>query len=68
MFPVFWVVGSGYGGHRQDEAGSHPFGVTIDSLRYAVDGVDPAEGLFNPISVFDRQGIALMSGGAPVDR
>jgi hypothetical protein len=54
-------------GHRQNEAGSHSFDPAIDGLRHATDGLGPAEGFLDPLSVLDRQGVALMSGSASVD-
>lgn len=56
------------GCHRQNEAGSHPFDAAIDGLCHATDGLGPAEGFFNPLSMLYRQGIALMSGSASVYR
>ena len=50
------------GGHRQDEAGPHPLDAAIDSLGHAADGFGPAEGLFDPLAVLDREGMAFVSG------
>lgn len=55
------VVGS----HRQDEAGLHPFEVAIDGQGDTADGFGPAESLFDPFAVSDRQGISLVPGRAP---
>ena len=41
------------GGHRQNEAGSHPFDGAIDCLRHAADCCGPAEGFFDPLSALD---------------
>ena len=55
------------GGHRQDEAGAHPLEAAIDGLGHAADGLGPAESLFDPFAVPDRQGVTLVSGGPAVD-
>ena len=55
-------------GHRQDEAGSHPLDAAIDGLSHATDGLGPAESLLDALAVFLGQGMALMPGGAAVDR
>ena len=55
------------GGHCQDEARSHPLDATIDGLGHAADGLGPAEGLLNPLSVPQGEGITFMAGGAPID-
>ncbi len=56
------------GCHRHDEAGAHPLDATIDDLGHAANGLGPAESLFDPLAVFDRQGVTLVPGGAAVDR
>jgi hypothetical protein len=58
VFLVSWGLQSGQscevaGGHRQDEAGPHPFDAAIDGLGDAADGFCPAEGLVDPLSVLD---------------
>ena len=55
-------------GHRQDEAGAHAFETPIDGLGHAADGFGPAENLFDPLAVFDGQGVTLVPGRAAVDR
>ena len=63
-----WQSGEVVGGHRQYEAGPHPFDAAIDGLGHAANGFGPAEGLFDPLAVLDRLGVALVSGGPTVDR
>jgi hypothetical protein len=55
-------------GHRHDEAGTHPLDASVDGLGHAADGFGPAESLFDPFAVFDRQGVTLVPGRAAVDR
>lgn len=62
-----WQPGQVAGGHCQDEARPHPFNATIDGLGWAADGLGPAEGLLDPLSMLDGQGIALVSSGSSVD-
>ena len=62
-----WQPGQVAGGHCQDEARPHPFNATIDGLGHAADGLGPAEGLLDPLSMLDGQGIALVSSGSSVD-
>jgi hypothetical protein len=46
----------------------YPFEAAIDGLAHAADGPGPAESLFDPFAVFDRQGVTCVPGGAAVDR
>lgn len=62
-----WQPGQVVGGHCKDEAGAHPFEAAIDGLGHAADGLGPAEGLLDAFAVLDRQGIALVPGGAAVN-
>src|SRR3990167_3618982 len=55
-------------GHGEDEAGTHPFDAVINGLGHSADGFGPAESLFDPFAVFDRQGVTLVPGRAAVDR
>lgn len=45
----------------------HFFEAAIDGLRHAADGFGPAESLFDPFAVHDRQGVTLLLGRATVD-
>jgi len=47
---------------------AHPLNAAIDGLRHAAYGLYPAERLFDPFALLDRQGVALVSGDATVDR
>lgn len=38
--------------HGQDEPRPHPFSAAVDGLGHASDSFGPAEGLFDPLSVF----------------
>jgi len=58
------VVGS----HRHYEAGAHPFEAAIDGLGHAADGFGPAEGLLDAFAVPLGLGVAVVPGGASVDR
>jgi len=55
------------GGHRKNDAGSHPLNAAIDGLSHATDGFCPAESLFDPLAVFEGQGVALVPGGAAIN-
>lgn len=48
------------GGHGKGEAGAYPLEAAIDGLGHAADGLGPAESLFDPVAVFDRQGVSLV--------
>ena len=50
------------GGHRQDEAGPHPFDAAIDGLRHTANGFGPAEGLFNPFAVLEWRDFCATCG------
>lgn len=66
--PEARLIANSFGGHRQNEVGSHPLDAPIDGLRHATDGLGPAEDFLDPLLMLDRQGVALMSGRAPIDR
>ncbi len=52
------------GGHRQDEAGSHPPDAATDSPGHAADGFSPAEDLPGPLAMLPGQRMALVPGFA----
>jgi hypothetical protein len=60
-----WQPGEVVGGHREGEAGAHPFDSAIDGLRHAADGLCAAEGLFNPFAMLDRQGASFARAVEP---
>lgn len=66
--PQPWQSGVVVGSHWQNEAGPYPLNAAISGLGHVAYGLCPGQSLFDPLAVLDRPGIALMSGGAAVDR
>ena len=64
----FGQSGEVSGRQRQDEARPDALDAAEYGLRAPADGLGPAKSLFDPLAVLERQSIALVPGGAPVDR
>jgi len=61
------AVGQDFGDHRHDETGPRPLPAAVDGLRHVTDGLGPTNGLPDPLPLLVKQGIIVVSGGAPVD-
>ena len=49
-------------GHRQDEAGAHPFYAAIHRLGHSTGRLGVTEGLLDPFAVLDGQNIVFVTG------
>src|SRR4029453_10091315 len=63
----FWDANEIVGGCGEDEEPFDQVPSAVSGLAQAPDSLDPAERLFDPLSLGHADGIAGMTGGAPID-